>query len=202
VKANPTEVHLALERGTIHAQIAAPPYVFLVYTPSAYALDMGCAYTLHVDENGAGILRVTSGWVAFQKGGRQAMVPAGATAETRPGVGPGAPYFEDASEAFRKALQTVNFDLTDAQARSAALTVILEEARPRDAFTLLNLFRRVEPLDRGHLYDRLAQLLPPPAGTMRQDVVNGNWKTLDPWWDELGLGQVKKGMKGPPRVEE
>jgi len=202
LKANATEEHLALERGTIHAQIAAPPYVFLVRTPSASALDMGCAYTLHVDDNGAGILRVTFGWVALENGDRQAMVPAGAAAETRPGAGPGAPYFEDASEAFRKALQTVNFDLNDAQARSAALTVILEEARPRDAFTLLNLFRRVEPPDRGRLYDRAAELLPPPAGTTRQDAVDGNWGRLDPWWAELGLGQAKKGTKRPPRVED
>jgi hypothetical protein len=201
LKANASEEHLALQRGTIHAQIAAPPYVFLVYTPSAYALDMGCAYTLHVDDNGAGILRVTFGWVALENGGSQAMVPAGAAAETRPGGGPGAPYFEDASEAFRKALQTVNFDLNDAQARSAALTVVLAEARPRDAFTLLNLFRRVEPLDRGRLYDRLAELLPPPAGTTRQEVVNGNWRLLDRWWDELGFGQVKKGTKRPPSIE-
>jgi hypothetical protein len=200
LKANATEEHLALERGTIHAQIAAPPYVFLVYTPSAYALDMGCAYTLHVDDNGAGILRVTFGWVALEKGGRQAMVPGGAAAETRPGIGPGAPYFEDASEAFRKALQTVNFDLSDAHARSAALTVLLEEARLRDAFTLLNLFR-VEPGDRGRLYDRAAELLPPPVGTTRQDAVDGNWKRLDPWWDELGIGHVKKGTKGPPKIE-
>lgn len=201
LKANANEEHLALERGTIHAQIAAPPYVFLVYTPSAYALDMGCAYTLHVDDNGAGILRVTFGWVALEKGERQAMVPAGAAAETRPGVGPGAPYFEDASEAFRKALQIVNFDLNDAQARSAALSVVLAEARPRDAFTLLNLFRRVEPSDRGRLYDRLAQLLPPPKSTTREDVVNGDWRRLDPWWDELGFGQIKKGTKRPPHVQ-
>jgi ferric-dicitrate binding protein FerR (iron transport regulator) len=201
LKANASEEHLALERGTIHAQIAAPPYVFLVYTPSAYALDMGCAYTLHVDDDGAGILRVTFGWVQLEKGERQAMVPAGAAAETRPGTGPGAPYYEDASEAFRKALQTVNFDVNGPQGRSAALTVLLLEARPRDGFTLLNLFRRVEPADRGRLYDRLAQLLPPPAGITREDVVNGNWRSLDLWWNELGFGQIKKGTKRPPHVE-
>jgi hypothetical protein len=201
LKASQTEEQLALERGTIHAELTAPPYVFLVHTPSASALDMGCAYTLHVDENGFGILRVTSGWVAFQKGGRQAMVPAGAAAETRPGIGPGAPYFEDASEAFRQALETVNFDLSEAQVRSAALTVVLNEARLRDAFTLVNLFRRVDPSDRGRLYDRLAALVPPPPGATRDNAVNGNWSRMEPWWDELGIGHAKKGTKRPPRID-
>ncbi|HEV3254528.1 MAG TPA: hypothetical protein VG033_08980 [Candidatus Acidoferrales bacterium] len=202
LKASETEQHMLLDRGTIHADVTAPPYVFLTRTPSAYALDMGCSYTIHVDDDGAGILRVTLGWVEFQHGYLQSLVPAGAASETQPGIGPGAPYFEDSSEAFRSALHIVNFSLSDPQARSVALGTVLSEARPRDAFTLLNLFRRVEPADRGRLYDRLAALLPPPPGVTRESAVEGNWSRLDPWWPKLGLGSAKKGMKGPPRVEE
>src|SRR5262249_52264663 len=40
---------LALERGTIRATIWAPPGEFVVDTPSAVAVDLGCVYTLHVD---------------------------------------------------------------------------------------------------------------------------------------------------------
>lgn len=191
-----------LDRGTIHASIVAPPYVFLVHTPTAYALDMGCAYTLHVNDDGSSILRVTLGWVDLQHDSIQSLVPAGAAAESRPGLGPGAPYYEDASERFRQALETVNFDLTDAHARPAALTIVLEEARPRDAFTLLNLFRRVDPSDRGRMYNRLATLVPPPAGVTREDAVNGDWSRIDLWWQELGIGSAKKDFKRPPRVEE
>src|SRR5919106_996995 len=43
---------LALEHGTLHASITAPPGQFIVKTPSATATDLGCAYTLHVDEDG------------------------------------------------------------------------------------------------------------------------------------------------------
>ena len=50
---------LALERGTLHATISAPPGQFIVDTPSARATDLGCAYTLHVDEDGSGIIGVT-----------------------------------------------------------------------------------------------------------------------------------------------
>lgn len=191
-----------LERGTIHAEITAPPYVFLVRTPSAYALDMGCAYTLHVNPDGSGILEVTEGWIQFQHGWVQSMVPAGASAEMRPGYGPGAPYFSDASQRFRDALRIVNFDFGDPQARSAALTVVMTEARKRDAFTLLNLFRRVAAEDRGRLYDRLVELLPPTPGLTREDAVEGNWNAFNSMWNELGLGNPKKGVKSPPRIEE
>ncbi len=200
LKASATQQQIRLERGTISALVTAPPYVFLVHTPTAYAMDMGCAYTLQVADDGSSVLRVTVGWVDLQHGYLQSLVPAGASAESRPEIGPGAPYFDDASASFRQALEVVNFDLQDPQARSDALTAVLADARPGDAFTLLNLFRRVDGQDRGRLYDRLAVLLPPPPGLTRQNAVDGD--DLSPWWDELGLGHPKKGSKGPPRVEE
>ena len=200
LQANATQQQIRLIHGTIRAAVTAPPYVFLVRTPGAYAMDMGCAYTLQVTDAGVSILHVTVGWVDLQHGFRQSLVPAGAAAESRPAIGPGAPYFEDSSERFREALETVNFDVANSQARSEALTILLAEARPHDAFTLLNLFRRVDAQDRGRLYDRLAALLPPPAGMTRQNAVDGD--DLSPWWDKLGLGHPKKGLKGPPRIEE
>jgi hypothetical protein len=200
LQASVTQQQIRLVRGTIRAAVTAPPYVFLVRTPGAYAMDMGCAYTLQVTDAGVSILRVTVGWVDLQHGFRQSLVPAGAAAESRPGIGPGAPYFEDSSERFREALETVNFDVENPQARADALTILLAEARPRDAFTLLNLFRRVDAEDRGRLYDRLAVLLPPPVGVTRQTAVDGD--DMSAWWDKLGLGHVKKGLKGPPRIEE
>lgn len=191
-----------LDRGTIHAEVIAPPYVFLVHTPAAYALDMGCAYTLSVNPDGSGILEVTEGWIQFQHGWTQSMVPAGADAEMRSGYGPGAPYFADASQKFRDALQIVNFDIDHPQARSDALTVVLAEARKRDAFTVLNLLHRVAPEDRGRVYDRLAELLPLPSTVTRQNAIEGNWNAFSPVWDELGLGHPKKGLKAPPRIME
>jgi hypothetical protein len=200
LEASPTQQQIRLVRGTMRAAVTAPPYVFLVRTPGAYAMDMGCAYTLQVTDADVSILRVSVGWVDLQHDFRQSLVPAGAAAESRPGIGPGAPYFEDSSERFREALETVNFDVEDPQARAEALTILLAEARQRDAFTLLNLFRRVDPQDRGRLYDRLAVLLPPPTGVTRQNALDD--EGLDPWWDKLGLGHPKKGLRGPPRVEE
>ena len=75
----PTEHRLELVRGKMSARIWAPPRLFFVDTPSAVAADLGCAYTLEVDENGGSLLRVTSGWVALQLKDRESMVPAGSS---------------------------------------------------------------------------------------------------------------------------
>lgn len=109
VKAALTEHRLALAQGTLHARIWAPPRLFFVETPSAVAVDLGCAYTLSVDDAGASLLRVETGWVAFDLDGRESFVPAGAVCATRPGIGPGTPYFADASSAFREALELLDF---------------------------------------------------------------------------------------------
>ena len=188
LQAGSTGQRLALDRGTIHAAIWAPPGDFVVDTPSAVAVDMGCAYTLKVDDSGAGLLRTTLGWVGFKLAGREAFIPAGAACATRPGIGPGTPYFEDASEIFRAALS--RFDFGSPDQRMAQLGVILAQARPRDALTLWHLLARTDEGDRGRVYDRLAALVPPPAAVTRAGIVNLNQTMLDLWWNKLDLGDV------------
>src|ERR1700691_4648456 len=100
---------IALQSGMIAARLWAPPATLSVVTPSATAIDLGCAFTLQADERGSGLLRVTSGEVQFQLDDRKAIVPAGAAALTRPGFGPGTPFYEDASGAFRLALERLDF---------------------------------------------------------------------------------------------
>jgi hypothetical protein len=46
-------------------------------------------YTLQVDLNGAGLIKVTLGWVSFEGYGRESFIPDGAIGTTRPGAGPG-----------------------------------------------------------------------------------------------------------------
>jgi len=178
---------LSLRRGVMHATIWAPPGDFVVDTPSAVAVDMGCRYTLEVDEAGAGLLRVEAGWVGFEHRGLQSLVPAGALCATRTGVGPGTPHFETASEAFADALETIDFGSTG-KPRRAALERALAEARPRDALSLWHLLARVDGEDRGRVFDRLKQLVPPPVGVTRDGILRGERALRERWWDELGLG--------------
>ena len=194
-----TEHRLELARGRMSAHIWAPPRLFFVDTPSAVAADLGCAYTLEVDDNGASLLRVTSGWVALQLHDRESVVPAGAACATRPGVGPGTPYFEDASPKFRSALTRLDFDHGANQSSdAAALKELLDESRERDTLTLWHLLYRVEVQDRVLVYDRLAQLAPPPAGVTREGVLRLDESMLRLWKGYLdniwtGSSPLKKG---------
>jgi hypothetical protein len=182
-----TDHRLSLERGTIHAQISAPPRFFNVNTPSAVAVDLGCAYTLHVDDDGAGLLRVTHGWVAFDYHGREAFIPQGAVGATRPGVGPGTPRYEDAPSGYSEALAVIDFGATDAAARAEALDLVLSRARARDALTLWHLLSRGTDAERARVYERLASLSPPPSGVTRDKVLAGDREALMTWWDAFGF---------------
>lgn len=181
-----TEHRLELARGRLSARIWAPPRLFFVDTPSAVAADLGCAYTLEVDDAGASLLHVTSGWVALQLKDRESMVPAGAACATRPGIGPGTPYFEDSSEIFRKALVKLDFEPQDTEwSKIPALDLVLMESRPRDTLTLWHLLSRVQGTDRGRVYDRMAELAPPPAGVTREGVLNLNEFMMKLWKENL-----------------
>jgi hypothetical protein len=185
------EYRMQLARGTLHALIWAPPGQFFVDTPSSTAVDLGCAYTLQVDPTGAGVVRVESGWVGFEWRGREAFIPAGAVCATRPGIGPGTPHYEDVFASVREALETLDFERPTPMERAAALTHVLDNARAQDAVTLWHLLSRVHPgAERDSVFDRLAALVPPPAGVTREGIRAGRRDMLDRWWERLGLGEA------------
>jgi hypothetical protein len=182
---------LSLSRGILHARIWAPPGRFLVDTPSATAVDLGCKYTLAVDGSGAGLLSVESGAVGFVFQGRESFVPADASCRTRPRLGPGTPHFDDASAAFKAALEVLDFG-EDPGARPAAFGTVLSEARPEDTLSLWHLLTRGGENERPLVYARMAELIPPPAGVSREAVLSGDRKSLDLWWNALGLEDISR----------
>src|SRR6266403_51434 len=186
----PGRKRLSLERGTIRATIWAPPGEFVVDTPSAVAVDLGCVYTLHVDDSGAGLLRTTMGWVGFKLSGHESFIPAGAVCATRPKIGPGTPYFEEATPAFIEALSKFDFGANTPAERKVLLGIILADSRKDDALTLWHLLSRVTDEDRPRVYDRLAALAPPPAGVTHEGILRLERQMLDSWWNSLGYGDV------------
>ena len=181
---------IALDRGTIHAYIWAPPGQFVVDTPSAVTVDLGCAYTLQVDDSGAGMVRTSLGWVGFKLNGHESFIPAGAACATRPKVGPGTPYFQDASAKFRSALTRFDFEDTTSQQRSQDVAIVLSEARNRDALTLWHLLARVDDEQRVLVYDRLSRFVPPPATVTKEGILRLDQPMLDLWWNELGFDDI------------
>ena len=181
---------IALDRGTIHTYIWAPAGQFVVDTPSAVTVDLGCAYTLQVDDSGAGMVRTSLGWVGFKLNGHESFIPAGAACATRPKVGPGTPYFEDASVEFRAALTRFDFEDSTPQQRAHDVAIVLGAARNRDALTLWHLLARVDDEQRVLVYNRLSQFVPPPATVTKEGILRLDQPMLDLWWNELGFDDI------------
>jgi hypothetical protein len=178
VRARETDHRLALAYGAIHAKVDAPPRIFFVETPAGTAIDLGCEYTLETDRAGRGLIHVTGGYVEFVAHGARSIVPLGAFAQTRPGQGPGIPYVEDAPTALREALDSFDFE----QGGTAAARQALRKARAEDALSLWHLLGRVAPALRGEVYDRLASLVPPPAGVSRAQAIVLDPAALQRYW--------------------
>src|SRR6266516_4207493 len=183
VRAQRTDHRLALERGEIYATVDAPPRLFFVDTPAGTVVDLGCAYTLAVDSSGNGTIHVTGGYVEFAWGGRRSIVPLGFRAETRRGFGPGTPYAEDAPHALRRALAALDF--SSAGSGPGAVRRALAAARSEDAVSLWHLLARVDPSLRRAVYDRLASLVPPPAGVTPEGALRLDRATLQRYWNTI-----------------
>jgi len=175
---------IALDVGMIHAKTTSPPGVFVVDTPRARAIDLGCEYVLSIARGGGGELRVTSGWVDLTHGYEQSLVPQGASAAIESDGSLTVPVFDDAVPAFHAAI------------RNHDMPTIVALARTRDALTLLNLFRDSTPDERGLLYDRLNQLVPAPPSITRESVRYWMPSSTELWWTPVirasGLQGIKK----------
>jgi hypothetical protein len=176
-----TEHRLALEKGEIKAKIDAPPRLFIVDTPSAVAVDLGCEYTLEVNKNGDSKLHVTSGFVALENGKFNAIVPAGAKALTKKGKGVGTPFADDSSLEFQKAVYQFDFENGGAK----ALETIIKEANLYDSLTLWHLLSRVPKTERGKVFNALANLVEPPANVTVKGILRLDKKMLEVWWREV-----------------
>jgi hypothetical protein len=193
-----TEHRMRLERGTIHAEVNAPPRLFVVETPSATAVDLGCKYTLAVDDDGNGRLHVTFGYVALERDGREVFVPENAIAEIKAGVGPGTPYSDTATPWFRETL--ARFDAGEPP--EDYLDALLSFARTIDTISLWHMLPRLPAGElRKKVYDRMAELSPPPDAVKSGPILDGQPEPLEMWrsdMEDLWL----QGFEGPAELED
>ncbi|HUF03426.1 MAG TPA: FecR domain-containing protein [Aridibacter sp.] len=168
------EKRMALERGRLMAEIVAPPRLFIVDTPSAKAVDLGCAYTLDVDEEGNSRLHVTSGYVALENEGLESYVPAGAFCESRKGKRLGTPFFGNASELLKRSL--ANFDFSNGGA--GAVDTIIRESRKRDTLTLWHLLEKVPEAKRAEIVAKIVEYLELPEGVTVDGLIRLDEKMM------------------------
>lgn len=171
----------ALERGSMHARIDAPPRYFLVQTASALATDLGCVYTLTVDSTGNGALLVDEGEVELERDGVRSSVIAGNVAQLRPNAGPGLPYPVSASPALAAAVLRFDSNRFD----PASVDALLFASDSRNTITLWHLLQRTEGRERARVFERLAAIMPPPATVTKERVMRGESAALQRWRTDL-----------------
>lgn len=183
---------MGLDHGKIFARTLAPPFTFVVDTPGPTAYDLGCSFTMETDARGSGRLQVLTGWVQLELDDRQVLIPGGAVCPLRPGGALGTPYFEDTGESFRSALARLDFEHEDPPERAATLSALLAAARPRDAFSLMEMLKTSSGGERRRILDRAMELVPPPPGVTRAGLLRGDSDMMYAWRKQLGLGEVKR----------
>jgi hypothetical protein len=143
------EARLFLERGALEAKVsgAARPRFFQVATPASVCVDLGCRYTLRVDEHGDAVVRVMTGRVAFENGGREVYVPALATCKAYKDRGAGTPRFEDARQELVAALDAFDRSVRSGTEtrRQLARMVLALLREPKDALPAWHLLQDDDP---------------------------------------------------------
>jgi len=193
VRGKGAERRLELERGTLHAEISAPPRLFVVGTRVGTAVDLGCAYTLVVDDTDKGKLSVTSGRVMFENGGSESLVPAGLWCPLT-SAGAGVPRRAYASDGFLAAIAVTD----NMQCQTDDLVAILSHAEPSDAITLWHLLPRVQGKARRQVAERIAALIEVPSDIAIERIVALDPAALEAWWNALGVGTLEE-WKSPGR---
>ncbi len=165
---------LELEKGALHAKVTAPPRLFVVDTPSAQAVDLGCEYDLAVEASGATKLVVTHGEVSLEGAGVSSRVSAGAQAWSVKGRAPGVPRSVRSEPPVNAAL--------DAYEGGGPVDAVLQAAQTADAVSLWNLLARVDAGKREAVLDRLLELTR-AEGVDRAKVLALDTAAMEKLWE-------------------
>ncbi len=182
---------LDLRQGGIEAFVypSVAPRFFQVATPAAQCVDLGCRYTLTVDEQGVSHVNVTLGYVAFAIADLEVFVPRGAECRAHPDLGPGTPRFRDCPPELRRALDALDArPRADAAGRrEPARAVAAAAGAPRDTLPLYHLLLERDPGIRDVAERRLVELVdwPDSARDLKAPSCDsGEWlgylRTM--WW--------------------
>jgi hypothetical protein len=184
VGTGPDQHRLELASGRLSARVVAPPRLFIIDTPVAAAVDLGCAYDMEVDADGRTHLHVTSGAVSLEGHGHVAWVPWAHEVVATPGRGPGTPFASDATPALRDAL--ARFDAGErVWGPDDALAEVLALSTERDIVTLWNLLKRTSGDDRVSVFARLDALAIRPEWVLEEDVLSAQPQALEDWRESL-----------------
>jgi hypothetical protein len=173
--------HYLLRHGELHARIWAKPRFFEVATATVRAIDLGCIYTIRVDERGAGEVVVEFGAVELVAGSARTLVPAGnrATFGTEE---PSVPSPTGRTREFREAARALATGRADAD---DALMTVLAATDGRSSITSWHLLPLVHPSYRSRLLDHLARHAGASPAAHREALLALDPGALDAWREVL-----------------
>jgi hypothetical protein len=173
--AEPGRHRFYLERGTLTASITAEPGAFGVDTPAGSSVDLGCLYTLAVDERGDTQLSVALGRVAFTHAasGRDVYVPAGAALRATVDEGPTSPLWESSTQAWRAEVAELD------RAPAPAADQLARLASAGDTLALWHLLQAPAASTRGAAFDRLLELVAAPREVARAAIVEADPRSAE-----------------------
>jgi hypothetical protein len=151
---------MELLEGKFDALILADPYRFRVVTAGVQLDDLGCAYEVSVNRQGAGRVEVSLGWVRANGAGEDSFIAQGYEATFRPGEPPSEP----------RRVQPAG-------------------AGPDILALLHKVWRAPSEDERMAAFDALARRYPPPPGVTRERARQADRKLVKEWWPELPLGK-------------
>jgi hypothetical protein len=188
---------LALEHGHLRARIWAPPGWFGISSGEAELIDLGCDFDIWKQSDGSGRVLVRSGWVAYEIGAEEILVPAGYQMRFEADRAY-TPLRPEADREFQSTMIALDLALRESVAISAnvesSAARLAELGDERDGFSLLSLLTRYPALARTALYPRLMQSQRLVASEAHRrawiagDVaaINQGWSTLPrqpkAWW--------------------
>jgi hypothetical protein len=179
IRADDGEHRIALTRGTLHVNIWARPRFFVVETPAATAVDLGCVYSLSTDSLGAGMLGVSVGEVELATGKMTTLVVAGTAARLYPDRA-GLPYPLSSTIDFLAAVRAAEEALSD-----SVVTVLARKATVPGTITLWHLLPRLNEAQRARVVRRIAALVPPPPDVAQDAILSGDSVAMHRWLDVL-----------------
>jgi hypothetical protein len=198
VRSDTSEHRIALEYGTINADIISKPRTFFVDSRSATAIDLGCSYTYTVQQNGDGVLYVKEGTVALESHGRESIVPAGKFCLAKTGIGPGTPFRENTSAALKDALMKYDFE----KGGEKEVDIILKNSTKGDVVTLMNMLQRVDDNSKTKVYMVITNYAPAPKNVVRDSIPRLNNNELHEWIQEFNEELQKEMKKNMNQLKE
>lgn len=178
-----TQHQLALDVGTMHAKVYAPPRLFTVTTPLSEVVDLGCEYDLVIAPDGTGSVTVQDGLVELAtRSGNIVTIPEGCTGKIHGEGRPGLPLCTASSDPVRDAIRT------------GASDTIIDKAARQDAVVLLAL-AAIDPARRARAFEKLAELSPPPDVEITAETVLTNAEHLAIWQQDVL--EIYFGLFGP-----